>query len=81
MIPIGDYRFTDDDRAAINRVVDSGRISEHKEVRAFEDEFADYIGTKYCVAVSSGTAALICGLAAMTAWSILSHRPTSSFRH
>jgi len=67
VIPIGDYRFTDDDRAAINRVVDSGRISEHKEVRAFEDEFADYVGTKYCVAVSSGTAALICGLAAMTA--------------
>ena len=70
-IPIGDYQFTDEDRDAIDRVMSSGRISEHKEVRAFEDEFASYIGVNYCVAVSSGTAALISGLTAMKAVGML----------
>lgn len=64
-VPIGDYPFTQEDRDAINRVMDSGRISENREVRAFEDEFADYLGVKHCVAVSSGTSALIVGMKAM----------------
>ena len=62
---IGDLKFGDEERAALQRVIDSGRISEGPEVRAFEDEFAEWVGTKYCVAVSSGTAALICGLKAL----------------
>ena len=35
------------------------------EVEAFEREFADFCGTKHCVAVSSGTAALHLGLLAL----------------
>jgi dTDP-4-amino-4,6-dideoxygalactose transaminase len=35
------------------------------EVEAFEREFADFCGTKHCVALSSGTAALHLGLLAM----------------
>jgi len=61
-IHIGDFQFTGAERDAINRVMDSGRISEWREVRAFEEEFAAWMGTKYCVAVSSGTAALMVGL-------------------
>jgi len=62
---IGDLRFEKEEREALQRVIDSGRISEGPEVRAFEDEYADWLGVKHCVAVSSGTAALICGLKAL----------------
>jgi dTDP-4-amino-4,6-dideoxygalactose transaminase len=65
VIRIGDLQFESEERAALQRVIDSGRISEGPEVRAFEREYADWLGVKYCVAVSSGTAALICGLTAM----------------
>ena len=61
-IPIGDFPIGQEERAAINRVLDSGRITMGSEVRAFEEEFAAYMGTKHCVAVSSGTAALMVGL-------------------
>ena len=63
---VGDIRFTEEDKEAINKVLDSGRISEGKMVREFEKEFASYIGTKYAVALSSGTAALISGLTSLT---------------
>jgi CDP-6-deoxy-D-xylo-4-hexulose-3-dehydrase len=63
-IRIGDLQFGPAERAAIIRVLDSGRISEGPEVRAFEREYADWLGARHCVAVSSGTAALIVGLAA-----------------
>jgi dTDP-4-amino-4,6-dideoxygalactose transaminase len=56
-IPIGDFPFGVEERGALQRVIDSGRISEHKEVRAFEREYADWLGVKHCIAVSSGTAA------------------------
>ena len=61
-IRIGDFQFQQAERDAINRVMDSGRISEGRETKAFEDEFADWMGVKHCVAVSSGTAALMVGL-------------------
>lgn len=66
-IPIGDFPLGAEEREALQRVIDSGRISEGKEVRAFEDEFAAYVGVRHCVAVSSGTAALMVGLRAMIA--------------
>lgn len=62
---IGDLVIGKEERDALERVIDSGRISEGPEVRAFEDEFADWLGVKHCIAVSSGTAALICGLKAL----------------
>jgi dTDP-4-amino-4,6-dideoxygalactose transaminase len=64
-IRIGDFPLGEEERGAIQRVVDSGRISEHKEVRAFEEEFAEWVGVKHCVALSSGTAALMTGLTAL----------------
>lgn len=64
-IPIGDFPLGKPERDALQRVIDSGRISEHREVRAFEREYADWLGVKHCVAVSSGTAALMCGLKAL----------------
>lgn len=40
------------------RVIDSGWYIQGKEVQAFEQEFAEYCGTKYCVGVGNGLDAL-----------------------
>lgn len=65
MITVGDFRIGEEEKKIINEVLDSGRISEGKYVKKFEIEFAKKIGTKYCVALSSGTSALIAGLLAL----------------
>lgn len=62
---VGDFRIDKDEKKAILEVVEGGRISEWKKVKEFEQLFAKYIGTKYCLAVSSGTSALIVGLLAL----------------
>jgi len=64
-VPVGDFKLLEDEKAAIIEVLEKGRISEWKKVREFERSFADYIGTKYCLAVSSGTSALLLGLLAL----------------
>jgi dTDP-4-amino-4,6-dideoxygalactose transaminase len=43
---------------AINRVIDGAQFVLGPEVVAFEERFADYCNTKYCIAVNSGTSAL-----------------------
>jgi len=62
---VGDFRIDEDEKKAILEVIEGGRISEWKKVKEFERLFAEYIGTKYCLAVSSGTSALIVGLLAL----------------
>jgi len=64
-ISVGEFRIGRAGRNAINKVLDSGRISEDETVRKFEQEWARYIGTKYSVALNSGTSALIAGLTAL----------------
>lgn len=49
---------------AIQRVMTSGWYVLGKEVEAFEKEFAQYLGVKYCVGVASGTEAIALGLMA-----------------
>jgi dTDP-4-amino-4,6-dideoxygalactose transaminase len=44
--------------AAIARVMDSGQFVLGPEVAAFEERFAAYCGSRYCVALNSGTSAL-----------------------
>lgn len=48
--------------SAIQRVVDSGWFILGKELQAFESDFANYIGTRYCVGVASGTEAIALAL-------------------
>ena len=64
-IPVGDFKLLKEEKEAILDVLDNGRISEWKKVKEFEKLFAEYVGTKYCVAVSSGTSALLLGLLAL----------------
>jgi dTDP-4-amino-4,6-dideoxygalactose transaminase len=51
--------------AAIDRVCQTSAFVLGEEVEAFEREFADFCGTRHCVALSTGTAALHLGLLAL----------------
>ncbi len=57
--------FGQEEKKAINDVLDSGRISEGKKVKEFENIWAKYLKSKYCVATSSGSGALITGFTAL----------------
>ena len=58
--------ITGDDRAALARVLDSGELwgPNAPEVSALQEEWARYVGTRLCLLMNSGTAALHCGVAA-----------------
>lgn len=65
MIRVGEFILGYEEKQAINEVLESGRISEGMKVKEFERAFSTYVGTKYAVAVNSGTSALIAGLEAV----------------
>ena len=44
---------------AVNRVVDSGWYLQGEENKHFEEDYAKYIGTKYCIGCANGLDALI----------------------
>lgn len=63
MIPFNDLSkqhesIADELKAAINRVVDSGRFVLGEEVETFENAFASYLGVSHCIGVASGTDAI-----------------------
>ena len=58
MIPIAKPCLTKDEAQAAFDTVLSGWITQGPKVAEFEEKFANYIGTKYAVAVSNCTAAL-----------------------
>jgi len=58
MIPYGKHYLGEDDIQAVVDVLRSGVLTQGPIVEAFEQIIADYVGAKYAVAVSSGTAAL-----------------------
>ena len=58
-IPVNKPLITKEDINYLNKSISKGWISsEGPEVRKFEDNFSDFMGSKYSIAVSSGTAAL-----------------------
>lgn len=52
-------KYADEIHSAVQRVVDSGWYLQGKENEAFEQHYADYIGTKYCIGCGNGLDALI----------------------
>lgn len=58
MIPIAAPAIDEATIAAIGDVLKSGMLAQGANVAEFENKFATFIGTKYAVAVNSGTAAL-----------------------
>lgn len=65
MIPYGKHHIDEEDIQAVIAVLRSGMLTQGPAVEAFERAIAEYVGVKYAIAVSSGTAAL--HLAAMAA--------------
>ena len=69
MIPFLDLtainaQYRDELITACTRVIDSGWYIQGSEVKAFEQEFAAYCGTKHCIGVANGLDALILTLRA-----------------
>ncbi len=58
LIPMAEVRFSDEEMEAALEVLRSGKLAQGEMVRAFEEAFAHYVGARYAVAASSGTAAL-----------------------
>lgn len=57
--------FDEEEFQAVREVLKSGYLVQDEKVAKFESMVADYVGTKYAVAVSSGTAALHLSLLAL----------------
>ena len=57
-IPYGRQSIDDADIEAVVKVLKSDYLTTGPAVAAFEKKVADYVGAKYAVAVSNGTAAL-----------------------
>ena len=57
-IPYGKQYITQEDIDAVTSTLKSDFLTQGPKIEEFEKKFADYVGSKYAVAVSSGTAAL-----------------------
>lgn len=64
IIPYGRQEITEEDIQSVIGVLKSDFLTQGPQIREFEQEFADFVGSKYAIAVSNGTAALhLCVLA------------------
>ena len=57
-IPYGKQTISEDDINAVIEVLKSDFLTTGPKVKEFEEKISSYCGSKYCVAVSNGTAAL-----------------------
>jgi len=63
-IPYGRQHITQEDIDAVVDVLKSDWLTQGPNIKVFEDAFAEYVGAKYAIAVSNGTAALhLCAVA------------------
>lgn len=63
-IPYGKQYISQEDIDAVVTTLQSDYLTQGPKVQEFEEKFAQYIGSKYAVAVANGTAALhLCALA------------------
>lgn len=63
-IPYGKQYISEEDISCVNEVLNSEFLTQGPYISEFEKNFSEYIGCKYSIAVSNGTAALhLCALA------------------
>jgi perosamine synthetase len=65
MIPIAKPLIGEEEKTAVMHVLDSGMLASGPRTEEFEKKFAEYVGTKYAMATTSGTTALHLGLLAL----------------
>lgn len=54
--------WDDKERELVLKILESDYLNEHKTVREFEKRFAEFVGARFCVTVTSGTTALYLAL-------------------
>jgi len=64
-VQVGDFILGAEEKEAIMKILDSGRISEGINVITFEKEWAKFIGTKHSILFNSGTSAIMAGLTSL----------------
>jgi dTDP-4-amino-4,6-dideoxygalactose transaminase len=64
-VPATGLQLGEAEHAAVARVLASGMLAQGPEVAAFESEFSAHVGGRPCVAVNSGTSALLLALLAL----------------
>ena len=57
-IPYGKHYLDKNDREAVNKVLKSSSITQGPTIEKFEKKIANYVGSKYAIAVSSCTAGM-----------------------
>jgi UDP-4-amino-4,6-dideoxy-N-acetyl-beta-L-altrosamine transaminase len=63
-LPYGKQEITQEDIDAVVEILTSDYLTQGPKIAEFEKEFSQYVGSKFAVAVSNGTAALhLCALA------------------
>lgn len=65
LIPAAKPLIGDEERAAVDRILQSGILAQGSEVTKFEDEFSRFVGQRHCIAVNSGTSGLHMALLAV----------------
>ena len=64
-IPLNKSTMGEEEKNAAKAVIDSDNLTMGKQCRAFEREFADYLGVEHAVMVNSGSSANLIALFAM----------------
>ena len=62
MINIASPVIDEEERRAVNEVIESGMLAQGPKVAELEENWAKYCGVKHALAVNSGTAAIHCAL-------------------
>lgn len=62
MINIASPVIEEEERRAVNEVIESGMLAQGPKVAELEESWAKYCGVKHALAVNSGTAAIHCAL-------------------
>jgi UDP-4-amino-4,6-dideoxy-N-acetyl-beta-L-altrosamine transaminase len=57
-IPYGRQNITKEDISSVVSVLESDWLTQGPNIKIFEEAFAEYVGSKFAIAVSNGTAAL-----------------------
>lgn len=63
--PLATATWGQEEQAAMQRVIASGMYTMGANVQAFERDFAQYVGSKHCVMVNSGSSAILLMVAAL----------------
>lgn len=65
MLPLATTTWDDQEIKALNDVIESGMFSMGKYVSKFESAFAEFVDSKFCVMVNSGSSANLLAVAAL----------------